>query len=112
MRGVARVVLTTRFIGNKKDLNYIGIIKNVLKKMKKQKIIKVYFLHYHLDFFYWNFRSTSEEQSGRFRQDIKIMDSNIHRGKPGVTPKRKSDNRSFLEKRERKYRAIDVNYIN
>jgi hypothetical protein len=50
------------------------MLKN-LKDLDCNVSIKVHYLHSHLDKFPENLGNVSEEQSERFRQDLKIMEN-------------------------------------
>ena len=44
------------------------------QKLEYRMIVKIHFLHSHLDFFRLNLGAMSEEQGERFHQDIKTME--------------------------------------
>lgn len=117
--------VVTKFLGNKKDPEYVSIVANMLNKFKYLGCLmslKVHFLNSHLDYFPDNLGDVSEEQGERFHQDIKLMEKryqgrwnsnmmgdycwSLHREVQQATHRRKSNTRSFREKRERKSRPI------
>lgn len=66
-----------QFLGNKRDTNYKGIVKELLssyKAMGCNMSLKIHFLHSHLDFFPTNLGAVSDEHGERFHQDIAQME--------------------------------------
>ena len=111
-----------KFLGNTKDADYKNIVQNMLQKFEKLGCLmslKLHFLKSHLDFFPPNLGAVSDEQGERFHQDIRVMERryqgswnvsmigdycwSLHREMPVSSHKRKSNIRSFTEKRKRKY---------
>lgn len=119
--------VVTKFLGNVKDPNYELIVANMIDKFKNLGCLmslKVHFLHAHLDFFPENLGDVSEEQGERFHQDIKVMEKryqgrwninmmgdycwSLHREIQHASHRRKSYIRSCKEKRERRYKPMDI----
>jgi hypothetical protein len=85
--------------------------------------LKIHFLNSQLNFFPENLGAVSEKQGERFNQDIKEMESRyrgrwnvnmasdycwtVHREIPETSGKRKSNMRSFADKRKRQYKAME-----
>ncbi|UYV80777.1 hypothetical protein LAZ67_19001709 [Cordylochernes scorpioides] len=65
------------FFGNNKSPNYAKIVENLISKFHKLECIsniKFHFMDSHLTFSPDNLSAESEEQGGRFHQDIKIIE--------------------------------------
>ena len=74
---VAFVKLTQHFLVIKGAHNYIQFINNLFDKLQKLNIkmsIKVHFLFSHFSSFPENILPASDEESGTFQQDIKVME--------------------------------------
>ena len=76
------------FLGNTRVPGYQAYIEKLLKSyedMGCRMSLKIYFLHYHLNFFPPNLGAVSDEPGERFHQDITKMESN-YQGKwnPGM----------------------------
>jgi hypothetical protein len=106
--------VVTRFLGNNKNPDYVTIVANMLEKFKvlgcliSLKLLFFLFVH---GFFPENLGAVSEEQGGRFHQDIKKMETRyqdrwninmmgdycrtLH---PETSHKKKSNIRSFAGK--------------
>ena len=66
-----------RFLGNKKDPDYTGIVNKMLDEFKDfcwNMSLKRHSLKSHLDYFPKNVNFLSEEQGERFRQDVKEIE--------------------------------------
>jgi hypothetical protein len=114
----------TKFLGNNKDPDYVTIVANMLEKFKVLRCLmslKIHFLNLHLDFSE-NLGAVSEEQGERFHQDfemerryqgrwnVNMMGDycwTLHREIPENSHKRKSNIRSFADKRKRQCKAIE-----
>ncbi|KMQ83920.1 hypothetical protein RF55_18789 [Lasius niger] len=113
------------FLGNVKKKNYKAFVTNMLNHFKNlgcNMSLKLHFLHSHLDFFPDNFGDVSKEQGERFYQDIKKMERRyqgrwnaamladycwcLKTDETNVTHKRRSNSRSFEEKRKRFYKSL------
>ncbi|GBM98950.1 hypothetical protein AVEN_231688-1 [Araneus ventricosus] len=71
------VAVVGNFLGKRKAENYVeGVneIRNSFKSLGCNMRIKVHYLHCHLDRFPKNLGDTSEQQGGRFHQDIKTTE--------------------------------------
>jgi len=69
----AFVETVKNFLGNRKAVNYKGIVAkllNTLQDMCGNMSIKLHFLYSHLDRFLKNLGDLSDEQGERFHQDI------------------------------------------
>ncbi|GBO18319.1 hypothetical protein AVEN_116117-1 [Araneus ventricosus] len=80
-------LVTTSFLGNKKDPNYIAIVEEIIKNFKIlgcSMILKVHFLDSRLDYFPENLGAVSEEQDEAFHQNIKEMERR-YQGKRNVS---------------------------
>ncbi|GBO17822.1 hypothetical protein AVEN_213402-1 [Araneus ventricosus] len=118
-------LVITSFLGNKKDPNYKSIVEEMIKNFKIlgcSMSLKVHFLDSHLYYFPENLGAISEEQGGRFHQDIKEMERRyqgkwnvsmiadycwmLQRGNPCTVHKRKSDKRTFEVKKKRYYKDL------
>ena len=106
--------VVSKFWRNTKDSHYKNIVQNMLQKFEKLGCLmslKLHFLKSHLDFFPENLGAVSDEQGERFHQDIRVMELecfydedycwSLHREIPESSHKRKSNIRSFTEKRRR-----------
>ena len=65
------------FIGNYKAPNFVELVESMLqayKSMNCNMLLKMHFLHSHLDFFPANLDAVSDEHGERFHQDIANMD--------------------------------------
>lgn len=108
------------FLGNKKSPDYKDIVAKMITNfglMGCSMTIKLHFLNSHIDYFPENLGAVSEEQGERFHQDLKDMEKRyqgrwnpnmladycwlLKRDEPNRKFKRKSQNRSFGEKRTR-----------
>ncbi|CAG9834269.1 unnamed protein product [Diabrotica balteata] len=120
-------LVVTGFLGNKKNPNYKTIVADMLDNFKKlgcNMIIKVHYLHSHLDYFPANLGDVSEEQGERFHQDIKEMERRyqgrwnvnmiadycwmLKRDDPQRVHSRKSNKRSFDGKQKRYYKNMSL----
>jgi hypothetical protein len=118
--------VVTKFLGNNKGPVYVIIVANMLEKFKVLGCLmslKIQFLNSHLDFVPENLGAVSEEQGGRFHQDLKEMERRhqgrwtvnmmgdycwtVHSETPETSHKKKSNIRSFVGKRKRQYKAIE-----
>ena len=71
-----------RFLGNKRDDNYIKLVTVLLQKYHQLRCnmsLKVHFLHSHLHFFPPSFEAVSDEHGERFHQNISVMEQ-IYQG--------------------------------
>ena len=71
-------MVCANFLGNKRSPLFKMRAENLLeayKKMGCQMLLKIHFLHSHLDFFPANFGVISDEQGERFHQDIEAMEA-------------------------------------
>ena len=112
----------SKFLRNTKDAEHKNIVQNMLQKFEKFGCLmnlKLHFLKSHLDFFPANLGAVSDELGERFHQDNRVMERryqgrcnvsmigdycwSLHRENPVSPHKRKSNIRSFTEKRKRKY---------
>jgi hypothetical protein len=76
----------TKFLGVQKDPDYVTIAANMQEKFKflgRLISLKINFLNSYLEFFPENLGAVSEEQAGRFHQDIKEMER-IYQGRWNV----------------------------
>ena len=65
------------FLGNHKSKNYKEIVRKMVKdfqKLGRLMSLKMHFLNSHNDYFTMNLGDYSDEQGGRFNQDIKEME--------------------------------------
>lgn len=80
-------LLVEKFLGNRKDPNYISIVKDFLKNFNKigaRMTVKIHFLNSHLDFFADMILSDySDEQGERFHQDLSQIE-NRYKGKDAL----------------------------
>jgi hypothetical protein len=108
------VLVVKNFLGNKKADNYTQLVEDTLfhfNRLGCKMIVKVHYLHSHLDRFPENFGALSEDQGERFHQDknngsqiprkmgCNMMADycwNLMRDCPGRSNSRISYKRSFL----------------
>jgi hypothetical protein len=72
------VLVVKNFLGNKKEDNYTQLVEDVLfhfNRLGCNMIVKLHYLHSHLDRFPENLGDLSEEQGERFHQHIKTMEA-------------------------------------
>ena len=65
------------FLGNKNADNYVELVPELLfslQDLECRMSIKVHYLHSHLSEFPANLGDISEEQGGRFHQDVKVIE--------------------------------------
>ncbi|GFV51081.1 uncharacterized protein TNCV_4743581 [Trichonephila clavipes] len=108
------VLIVSNFLGKKRSDDHVELVESMLSNLKKlgcNMIIKIHFLHSHLDRFPQNLEDFSEEQGERFYQDLRTMKEryqgrwnshmmadycwNLQRDLPKVVHSRKSYKRSF-----------------
>lgn len=120
--------VSTKFLGNTKDVNYINIVKKMIRNFEKLGCLmnlKLHFLDSHVDQFPENNGDFSEEQGERFHQDLKEFERRFQGrwgiimltdycwiikteaiSKRGQKRVRNPLHRSFEEKRVRKRKPI------
>ena len=65
------------FIRNHRRDDYAMVVSNLIESYEKlgcRMSFKLYFLHFHLDFFWDNLGNVSENLGKRFHQDIQVME--------------------------------------
>ena len=104
------------FLGNHKADNYSDLVEELVvnyRNIGARMSIKILFLNSHIEYFPENLGALSEEQGGRFHQDISEMETRyqgrwncnmmadycwcLKRTMPDFAHKRKSKKRQFLE---------------
>jgi hypothetical protein len=115
--------VATKFLGNKKEPDYVTIVENMLEKFSLGVLneLKNSFFEFALGLFSKILGAVSEGE--RFHQDIKKMEKRYqgrwnvnmmrdycwtrHREIPETSHKRKSKIHSFAGKRKRQYKATE-----
>ena len=72
------------FLGSKRSENYADIVKEMLiayKKLGCRMLLKIHFLHSHLDLFSDNLGDVNDEHGEKFHHDISDLETRCE-GKP------------------------------